>query len=832
MFQFRFVQSCLRRLLHGGTVTRDPVLQQLRMCVAEEQVFDVVGKNTAKLTVDHVGRAVGMLWQFQKEKPQMLRTVELINSHPQFLTLRVLAENKITHMDNLMLVDILYSFLRLNVEPHDSLVQQLVSEAWLRIDRLPMTSLSKFAICLSDQHLQHSTLMGHITSIIDQMLPSIHDVRILSTLMISVSSLVSVRLRDALIDRAGHLLDTIDVSNYNSPRRLVQFLRNIKHSHRPLLEKCNKILLYHIPRMDAENICIIMGLYQSLQFNNCDFMLAARQRLTELVDSSTDPFSFTKLFVGLGPMASQETKERLENTALLLADELNAQQALAIAETLEEIQSRNLSLLNKIASVIKRNLHVYKPVEVARITQALFLLQYQNPELFAKLRNTLVTFLRSSIFPYEVSMLTRVLSLLPSPRLDETLISRMEAVAPQCTLSDLNSFSFVIAKWVRNDSSFAHNTPSKYVHLLQVLNRCGCERLHTADRLDLLLEELKYISGEWFEEMLVSEVMATLQRMMDQINWTNVVELAYFLTKINQHCPPLLDQIASVAIKDIEKIHPSATYAMLLPFSVLNYDPAQADELYDVCIQHIIPHISSFDPHLLVFLAYSLALADYFPEELVRTIFSIDFLGKLDAQLETLPDALNMRTRLRLMELNRAVCLECPEFQVPWFHERYCQYFTKKGSGSPAQQQIHKLLSDVLGGYNCVRVEGTTPYSYTIDFECILDAHMQPLPFSEPATLQISNRGKVHWATNSMERVKEDLPPGAQRVAIDFLDSKCFCKNSHHIKGETLMRKRHLEILGYRVVQIPHFEWNSMELSTQDAWKEYLKRKLFKEVSP
>lgn len=38
---------------------------------------------------------------------------------------------------------------------------------------------------------------------------------------------------------------------------------------------------------------------------------------------------------------------RLENTALLLADELSAQQAVAIAETLEEIQSRNLSLLNK-----------------------------------------------------------------------------------------------------------------------------------------------------------------------------------------------------------------------------------------------------------------------------------------------------------------------------------------------------------------------------------------------------------------------------------------------------------------------------------------------------
>lgn len=32
-------------------------------------------------------------------------------------------------------------------------------------------------------------------------------------------------------------------------------------------------------------------------------------------------------------------------------------------------------------------------------------------------------------------------------------------------------------------------------------------------------------------------------------------------------------------------------------------------------------------------------------------------------------------------------------------------------------------------------------------------------------------------------------------------------------------------------LQIPHYEWNSMELSTQDAWKEYLRKKIFKEGS-
>ncbi|KAK7939546.1 hypothetical protein WMY93_002872 [Mugilogobius chulae] len=465
----------LRRLLHSGTVNRDLVLEQLRGCCIEDHVFDVVGKNKAKLNVDHVSMAVGMLWQFQKEKPQLLRTVDLIKNHPQFLTLRVLAENKISLMDDMMLIDTLYNFLRLNVDPHDSLIQQLVSEAWLRLNQLPMPSLSKFSICLSDQYLHHSPLMGQITNIMAQKLSTISDARILTTLMISVSSLVSPSLRDAVITRIDKILDTVDPSNYNNPRRVVQFLRNIKSSHRPLLEK------------------------------------------------------------------------------------------------------------------------------------------------FALL----------------------------------------------------------------------------------------CNLCYAA------------------------------------------------------------------------------------PFSVLNYDTVKAEEMFEACIRHFTPHI-------------------------------------------TLPDALNMRVRLRLMELNRAVCLECPEYQVPWFHERYCQRLQKKVNGSinPLQQQIHKMLGEVLGGMNYVRIAVVTPYFYTVHFECILDKDLNPLPYVETtSSLPIPSRGQAQWETDSHFSIRDELPPCAQRIAVDFLDSKSFCKNSHHIKGETLMRKRHLEILGYCVIQIPHFEWNSMELSTQDAWKDYLKKKIFRECS-
>ncbi|XP_053483246.1 FAST kinase domain-containing protein 1, mitochondrial [Ictalurus furcatus] len=832
MLRLRSVRCDFQRLFHHGTVCQDHVLGQLRACTAEDQLFDVVSKNKAKLTVSHVGFAVGLLWQFQRERPEMLRTVELIRAHPQFLTLRVLAENKISLMDDATVVDILYGGLRLQIEPHDSLIQQLVTEAWNRLERFPMTTLSKLSICLNDLGLHHSPLMGHITEIVNQRLDSIEDARVLTTLMISISSLISAHLRDALIDKAAVLLDSMDTFHYNNPRRVVQFLRHTKCIHRPLLEKCSCILRKNVPNLDVENLSIIVTLYQSLPFSTWDFRQAAMLRLVELMDSCTDPESFTKLFIALGPLAGPATRERLESTALQLADQLNSHQALVIAETLEERQSRNFQLINKIASVLHRNLEVYRPVEIAKIIQALILLHCQSPELFSRLRSIVLHYLQTCVHIYEVIMLTRVLAMLPSARIEESVFSRIDAMLPQCSLVGLSSVTTAVAKWMRNDPSYRQSTHSKYVRLLQNLNRCAHERVHAANRLDVLMEELKFMSGEWFEEMLLEETIVVLQRLAGQLTWINMLDLVLFLTRTTYRSTPLLDRIADVALENTNKIHYSAVYLTLLPFGVLNYDSPKVDELFDAYIQHFTPKISSFDPHMLVLLAYVLALTNRFPEPLIREIFRVDFLAKLDAQLETLSSAQNLRVRSRLMQLNRAVCLECPEFQVPWFHERYCMQLHRRDHRSVhlAQQEIHRMLGEVLGGINCVKLAVLTPYFYTVDYECVLDRNQQAVPYSKLSELQINEEGKVHWDSGS-ENERTELPPGAKRIALDFLNSKSFCKNSQHIKGDVQMRKRHLEILGYHVLQIPHFEWNSMELSTPDAWKEYLRKKLFTEVT-
>lgn len=43
-----------------------------------------------------------------------------------------------------------------------------------------------------------------------------------------------------------------------------------------------------------------------------------------------------------------------------------------------------------------------------------------------------------------------------------------------------------------------------------------------------------------------------------------------------------------------------------------------------------------------------------------------------------------------------------------------CNFSPGNSAASSVQQQIHKMLGEVLGGINCVRVAVVTPYFYTI----------------------------------------------------------------------------------------------------------------------
>ncbi|NXI89642.1 FAKD1 protein, partial [Psophia crepitans] len=826
-------QVCLFTLRHyqARTLSSDLLLSQINSCTHEDEVFSLVGRNKARLSEKHVGIALNMLWHLQKKRPLLLRTSDYIRNHSQFLMLCILAENKVEHMEDEAVVDTLYSILRLNVEAHDSLAEVLVTEAWKRLERqvlLSLPALSKFALCLYKKHGHFSPVIGKVAHIVNMKLDSIQDIRILSVLMISISDVISESFRDRLLHKAEQLLEEEDEVHFNYAKRILQFLQNVKLRHHPLVDKCNKIFVRSASHLDIHGISLIFGLYEQLGFDNAEFRLVAKQLLSESVDDYRDPETFAKLFFTLGPMAGSKVRDRLLETAVCMVEEFSSNEVLVILKTMQKMKCRNSHLLKRMASVLPNHLDSYHVLQLVKLTQYLVVLRCHDLELLAELKMMLIGFLKYSVIPADTAAIIRALGMLPSFQVEETVINKAAAVLPQCRLHHLNCIATALVKWNHYDQLHWQNSSELSVKVLQKLNDCGFQRLQKANNLNLLLEELTRVNGEWFEEVLSEETVATCQRLADQITCSNVLQLSFFLIKTGHGCPSLLDRIASVTVENIAKIQPFEIYFILFLFSALNYDPPANEEFFETCIQHLTSNLNCFETHHLVLLGHVLAVAGYFPPDLIKRIFNISFLSKLDAQLEVLPDTLKQRVCSCLMKLNRAVCLECPEFHIPWFHERYCQrvFCNRSSRINPLRQYVHRMLTEILGGSRYARVSVLTPYYYEIDFECILDENKKPLPYMAQ-NIPLSDAEGIHLRHDMKDEGRKALPPGAQRIALEFLDSKAFSKNLQHLRGESALKKRHLEMLGYRVVQIPHFEWNSMTLSTKGEQLEYLRKHLY-----
>lgn len=146
--------------------------------------------------------------------------------------------------------------------------------------------------------------------------------------------------------------------------------------------------------------------------------------------------------------------------------------------------------------------------------------------------------------------------MLPSSQVEEIIVNKATAILPQCNLQHLNYIATALTKWNHYDQLHWQNTSELCVKLLQKINDCGFQRLRKAGNLNLLLEELTHVNGEWFQEVIREETVATCQHLIDQVTWANVLQLSFFLIKTNHRCPSLLDRIASVTVENTDKVLP------------------------------------------------------------------------------------------------------------------------------------------------------------------------------------------------------------------------------------------------------------------------------------
>ncbi|XP_053570491.1 FAST kinase domain-containing protein 3, mitochondrial [Bombina bombina] len=242
---------------------------------------------------------------------------------------------------------------------------------------------------------------------------------------------------------------------------------------------------------------------------------------------------------------------------------------------------------------------------------------------------------------------------------------------------------------------------------------------------------------------------------------------------------PIFDAVAESFVYNSEKFTTQQIAQQVIPFGKLNYLPPNDAALFRKLEKILSSRFSQFQPRTLLNLLHSCTLLERFPVNFVAKIFSPYFLQQLQAQTGNLDKfVLSQLTQLFL-----TVTLECPFYEGPKLLPKYrVKSFSAPGHSLETMVDVHLYnrvksgLTDLLGARMYFASNVLTPYCYTIDVEIRLDEDGFVLPASH----------------------HEEV---SKRIAVCIHGPKRFCFNTHHLIGKESIKQRHLNLLGYEVVQ-------------------------------
>lgn len=328
----------------------------------------------------------------------------------------------------------------------------------------------------------------------------------------------------------------------------------------------------------------------------------------------------------------------------------------------------------------------------------------------------------------------------------------------------------------------------------------------------------------------------------------------------------------------------------LWSFGTLNYKPPNAEEFYSSLINEIhrkMPEFNHYPEHLLTCLL-GLAFSEYFPVELINFALSPGFIRlaqertkfELTKELYTLDGSVGIECPdYRGNRLSSHLQQEGSE--ILWNAAR------KDMCSKPEFLEALFLLETMLGGPQYIKHHMILPHTRSSDLEIQLDVNMKPLPFNREAIssedllaklrlkhvgisltddlmnqlLKGKSGGHFQGETESetgqqpMELEKKaampleaslynvadrlgaiemvgQCPPACMqapqvKLAIQLTNKNQYCYGSRDLLGLHNMKRRQLNRLGYRVVELSHWEWLPLLKRTRFEKLAFLHEKVF-----
>lgn len=278
-----------------------------------------------------------------------------------------------------------------------------------------------------------------------------------------------------------------------------------------------------------------------------------------------------------------------------------------------------------------------------------------------------------------------------------------------------------------------------------------------------------------------SDIQKALSRFMKakkvNINDSSLVAVIMdYCVKMRISSPDILDNAGEYFVKNSLKLSVPQINSICRAYGLLNYEPPNASAFFLTFELHLDEKFMQFPPEVMIDLLLSCVYLKRYPLNFVKKVFNPYFFDKVHSL-----DSSEMRlTRTKLKVLDKALCLEAPNYSGPMLpRDHAAKSFWRDARIMRSVNIIQAPLVEIVGTEERITRSAILPNFpgtelYIVD--CIVDMV-----------------GKLSLPSFKWSNTK---------YAILIHPPEHYILNNDTLVGPQAMRKRHLALCGFKVVSL------------------------------
>ncbi|ODM94844.1 FAST kinase domain-containing protein 1 [Orchesella cincta] len=873
--------SHLRIRLYSLEEDSDGRLKRLYEAASIQQVLDLV-EESDDLNLKVASQALVTIWDLQKllfqissnfeperdyfDKPSF---IEKVARHPIFVEkiVKPVVENCESLGDEPLLASLL-SLQRMNYDIRGPECSKFVDECLRRKQTLSLPSVSRLCVCMRAQSLYGNCIVAQFHPLLWEYVESMStdlEVRLVAISLRNSLRIVSAPMVDKFRAKIYELKD--EMKDWESVTLCKVFLvliacRNVGTESKEVFELVGNTI---VPKTQAMPLMELLSLQKFLELGYLDpyclveALVRDMKRVIQQGISSSNPR--LDLLASIVPF--MKSVDHRKQIAGMLKDYLfnhRFEVASGILFTLLRwTRTNDVNLADQFWKnagdiVLSRNQENVFDRKVLKFGRdyvnfcAGSAYGYRNRKfeftmkhyLYRLLdnysRQTQPSFLHPADFAKTYTVLIGVATLSDAIFSDVEIVRMLDDFAPQFRPADLSSIAKAVDYAISNlfHSKILSPTMKYYDRILEICSILEeqCSRIIISNESKLTFEDMMHIYRVALITRRVKGESPVMNRTTDLIveykfnDSRNAKDLLQNLMSGILNFPEANQNVAEFIWNSRNKILSPEVYEKFIQYGFsVGWEPSttQHHDVLKLCSDNLTKNWEQLSFMGLLQASSGLCFYRQMSKELIQNIFSVEFLDQLDSELTTSfsGNQYPLKLRQHMMELNRAVCIDMPDVNLPWFHGKFCEELLAQSTSQETylHHEVHNALSKIVGDESAVQPNMCSPYYYKLDFLVEFDEKNRPIKKARRQP-----KGFFQKFKGSSVEIKK-------KVAVLILNHNAFTKNIRNLRGQYRIRRRHLEILGYDVIEIDPVHWNSMFMSENSVRHNFLESKLYAKVA-